>query len=57
MKLCFVFQVSNLYILSLSISDFLIGLFVMPFSALFILCDQQWLLGKVVCMIKIFISL
>jgi hypothetical protein len=41
-------KVTNSFIISLSVSDFMIGLFVMPLSAAFILLDK-WRLGLVVC--------
>lgn len=43
-------QVSNLYIVSLAIADVIVGIFVMPVSALYIFTDD-WLLGVAVCQI------
>jgi len=41
-------KVSNIFILSLSISDFMVGLFVMPISLTLYLCDK-WIWGRFIC--------
>lgn len=42
------FKISNTFILSLSISDLMIGLFVMPLSASIVILDR-WIWGKHIC--------
>lgn len=42
------FKVSNTFILSLSISDFMVGLFVMPISLSIYIYDK-WVWGRVIC--------
>ena len=41
-------KVSNMFILSLSISDLCIGFFVMPLSASYMLLDK-WIWGRPIC--------
>ena len=37
------------FIASLAVSDFLIGLFSMPLYTAYLLLDENWVLGSVVC--------
>lgn len=42
-------QATNYFIASLAVSDLLIGLFSMNLYTLYIILDEEWVLGKVVC--------
>ncbi|XP_030638793.1 trace amine-associated receptor 13c-like [Chanos chanos] len=46
---------TNILILSLAVSDFLVGLFVMPLQ-LIMLIESCWIFGEAVCMLYIFFS-
>ena len=44
------FQVSNMYIVSLAVADLIVGMFVMPMSAIYIFTGD-WIFGVAVCQI------
>ncbi|XP_021351022.1 histamine H1 receptor-like [Mizuhopecten yessoensis] len=47
--------VSNMYIVSLAVADLIVGLFVMPVSAIYIF-TEEWLFGVAICQIWIVID-
>lgn len=49
---CFYFQVSNMFIVSLAIADLIVGLVVMPISTVYIF-TEDWLFGVAICQIWI----
>ena len=42
-------QANNYFIISLAVSDLLIGVFSMPFYTIYLLLDEDWPLGSVIC--------